>query len=146
MSSPAPEAQDREEQRGRRRVQRRFLDAETRLRTRLQRETVRRQGRSRAERLCVVAAVSPPPDHHGRVAFVISKRYDKKAVVRNRARRLFRETYRRLRPVLKPAWIVFIPRYGMRKARLAEVMRDVEKACRTLGLIDADPESGARDE
>jgi len=112
-----------------------FLDATTRLRTRFQRDYVRNHGNSRGGKCCVVAAVTPPPDGCGRVAFVISRRYCTKAVTRNRARRLMRETYRRLRPLLKPAWLVLIPRYRMQNAGLADVTEDVVAGCRALGLL-----------
>ena len=116
-----------------------FLDAETRIRTRAQREYVRSHGQSRAGKCCVVAAVAPPPDGAQRVAFVISRRYCTKAVTRNRARRLMRETYRQLRPALKLSWLVLIPRYRMQNARLADVAKDVTHACRALGLLETEP-------
>ena len=125
------------------RRRRRFLDADSRLRTRSQREHVRNNGISRGGRFCVVAATLPPPDGQMRVVFVISRRYDTKAVIRNRARRLLREAYRQLRVDLKPAWLVLIPRYRMRTAHMPEVAADMREGCRILGLLSARSGAGA---
>ena len=73
-----------------------------------------------------------PPDGMGRAAFSISRRYSKLAVERNRARRLFREVYRRLYPQLPAAWVVFIPRHKMLSAKLDEVLEDAARAAQTL--------------
>ena len=77
-----------------------------------------------------------PPDGMGRAAFSISRRYSKLAVERNRARRLFREVYRRLREHLPIAWVVFIPRHKMLSAKLDDVLEDASRLTRSL-LEDA---------
>ncbi|HPY90911.1 MAG TPA: ribonuclease P protein component, partial [Lentisphaeria bacterium] len=56
------------------------------------------------------------------------------AVTRNRARRLFRETYRQLYPALPPVWLLFIPRHTLKKAKLADVVGDVLGLVERLGL------------
>ena len=65
-----------------------------RLRTRNDIALVRDSGRKFVGRLCVVGA-AVAPDGCRRVVFITSRRYHKHAVVRNRARRLFREAPRR---------------------------------------------------
>lgn len=111
------------------------LCPQTRLRTRAHLECVRQQGSRDAGPLCVVAAVRPPPDAQGRVAFVVSRRYSPKAVVRNRARRLLREAYRQTVAQLQPAWIVLIPRHRLQQARMQDVLADMQTSCRRLGLL-----------
>ena len=93
---------------------------------------VRSKGHSFAGRYCVVNILELPPDGIGRAAFSISRRYSKLAVERNRARRLFREVYRRLFPRLPVAWVVFIPRHRMLSAKLDEVLEDAARAAQTL--------------
>jgi ribonuclease P protein component len=68
------------------------------------------------------------------VAFVISRRYSRKAVVRNRARRLFREAYRRLLPDLSDAWLLFLPRHHMQRAKMQDVLVELQGHLRTMGL------------
>lgn len=113
------------------------LGPTSRLRTRFQLDWMRQHGRKEVPRLCVVSVVAPPPDGCARVAFVVSRRYSRKAVVRNRARRLLREAYRQLFPALAPAWVVLIPRVRLQDARMQEVLADLTVACRRLGLLSA---------
>jgi ribonuclease P protein component len=101
-------------------------------------DTVRASGRSRAGRLCV-AIVAPAADGQRRVAFVISRRYSRKAVVRNRARRLFREAYRRLLPGLADGWLLFLPRHYMQQAKMQDVLAELQGHLRALGYW-AEPE------
>jgi ribonuclease P protein component len=98
-------------------------------------DCVRHQGRRAPGRLCVAAALTPPPDGQARVAFVVSRRYSPKAVVRNRARRLLREAYRQVRPGLTSAWLVLIPRQRMQPVRMQDVLADLRSVCRQLGLL-----------
>ena len=93
---------------------------------------VRAKGHSFAGKYCVVNILEMPPDGMERAAFSISRRYSKLAVERNRARRLFREVYRRLFPRLPVAWVVFIPRHRMLSAKLDEVLEDAARAAQTL--------------
>jgi len=99
-------------------------------------DAVRASGQSRAGRLCVAIA-APPQDGHRRVAFVISRRYSPKAVVRNRARRLFREAYRRLLPDLRDGWLIFLPRARMQQAKMPDVLRELQGHLRSLGYWSA---------
>ena len=106
-----------------------------RLRTQAHLAWVKRRGRSRAGSLAVMAVVVPPPDGARRVAFVISRRYSPLAVVRNRARRLFREAYRLLVADWSPAWVVLIPRARMRTARMEDVREDLYRHGVALGVL-----------
>lgn len=69
------------------------------------------------------------------MAFVVSRRYSPKAVVRNRARRLLREAYRQTAADLQPAWLVLIPRARLQRARMQDVLADLRLACGRLGLL-----------
>ncbi|OGV75405.1 MAG: hypothetical protein A3K19_12840 [Lentisphaerae bacterium RIFOXYB12_FULL_65_16] len=64
---------------------------------------------------------------------VISRRYSLRAVDRNRARRLLREAYRVLFPRLLPAWLVLIPRHGIRRVKLSPVLAELEHLLNGLG-------------
>ena len=108
------------------------FSAESRLRTQAHMNMVRASGQSRAGRFCV-AITAPPEDGHRRVAFVISRRYSRKAVTRNRARRLFREAYRRLLPELRDGWLLFLPRNHMQHAKMQDVLAELQGHLCTLG-------------
>jgi ribonuclease P protein component len=100
---------------------------EARLRTRQQLDWVRRHGVKRVGRRCVIVVALDPPDGGLRTAFLISRRFSRKAVVRNRARRLFREVFRRLAPALPSMWLLFIPRAHLIGAGLSDLERDVTR-------------------
>lgn len=104
----------------------------SRLRTRAELGYVREQGVRRAGRLCVVCRAESR-DGRRRCTMVISRRYSKRAVDRNRARRLLREAYRTLFPRLQPAWMVLIPRHGMRQVKLSPVLAEIERLLDGLG-------------
>ena len=105
-----------------------------RLRTRNDIALVRDSGRKFVGRLCVVGA-AVAPDGCRRVVFITSRRYHKHAVVRNRARRLFREAYRQLCPLMKPAWLALVPRRHMESAKMADVLAELRQAGRELGFL-----------
>ena len=112
-----------------------------RLRSRLQLEAVRQGGASSAGRLCVVVVLKTPPDTSRRVAFLISRRFSLLAVERNRARRLFRECWRRLWSRLtSPCWMTLIPRRGIKRALQPQVQAEVEGHLRRLGIPLTPPE------
>ena len=112
----------------------RLLRRDSRLRTRHQLSYVRTRGLSRSGKRCVVCAVEPC-DGRARLAITVSRRYSRKAVSRNRARRLLREAYRRLFPELKPAWIVLLPRRHMQGARLDDVLPELRRLFCDLRLL-----------
>jgi len=106
-----------------------------RLRSRIQLDAVRNSGSSAAGRLCVVALLKTPPDGTRRVAFLISRRFSLLAVERNRARRLFRESWRRLYSRLPESiWISLIPRRGIKKALQPQVQSEIEQLLYRMGV------------
>ena len=102
-------------------------------------DLVRRSGTTVAGLYCVVNVLKTPPDGASRAAFSISRRYSKLAVERNRARRLFREVYRRMSSELAGFWVVFIPRHKMKTAKMGDVLDDA-RGC--FGRILADWANG----
>jgi len=76
-----------------------------------------------------------PPDGQRRAAFLLSRRFDHNAVVRNRARRLLREVFRLLFPELPPVWMLFIPRQAIKEAKMQDVLSEARRACQRLKLL-----------
>ena len=93
---------------------------------------VRLKGHSSAGKYCVVNILEMPPDGMRRAAFSISRRFSKLAVERNRARRLFREVYRRVYGSLPIAWVIFIPRHRMLSAKREDVLRDASRCIQAI--------------
>ena len=71
-----------------------------------------------------------------RVGFVVSKRVDKKAVTRNRVRRLLREAYRQNKGKLKEGRdLVLVAREGAGELSFLEMQEALLKLFRKAGLI-----------
>lgn len=98
-------------------------------------DLVKSRGESRVGRFSIVVMLKTPPDNGFRVAFLISRRYDRLAVQRNRARRLFREVFRLLQPDLVPVWLLLIPRRSMHTAKMQDVLLEVQKVLRRHGCL-----------
>lgn len=71
-----------------------------------------------------------------RMTVVISKKVDKRAVVRNRCRRRVREAFRPLLPQLEPGFDILIYiKQDMGNVLFETVTSDVTQGCRKLGLL-----------
>ncbi len=89
---------------------------------------------SQTGKFCIVVVLKTPPDGQRRVAFLISRRYDRLAVRRNRARRLFREVFHQIYDELSPVWMLLIPRHRMNSAKMPEVLAEVRQMAGRLQL------------
>ncbi len=114
----------------------RAFAASVRLRNQAQMNYVRANARHFPGRYCVLLAAKPREDGR-KVGIVNSRRFSRKAVVRNRARRLLREAYRMLLPLLADQWILLIPRHAIQKRKLPEVLNDLACLCRKAGILEA---------
>ena len=90
-------------------------------------QMVKQQGEKSVGRYSILLKVETPPDACCRAAFLISRRFDLLAVVRNRARRLYREVFRILFPEMKPVWLIFIPKRGIKGAKMQDVLADTRR-------------------
>lgn len=69
-----------------------------------------------------------------RAGVICGKKYSLLAVRRNRARRLVWESFRQLKAAIMPCRLVFIPRRRMRDAGCREVMAEMERHLKKLGV------------
>ncbi|MEQ8821837.1 MAG: ribonuclease P protein component [Sumerlaeia bacterium] len=89
-------------------------------------------------RKCLVFKAERRDDEHTptRMGLVVSRRVDKRAVGRNRIKRLLREAFRRMHGELAPGWdIVVIARFGAREANYADLRREFRACARQLGIL-----------
>jgi len=103
-------------------------------------DLVKRTGISLTGRYCVLICLKTPPDGQRRVAFLISRRFSLLAVQRNRARRLFREVFRRIYPSLLPVWMLLIPRRRILDAKMQDVLEEVRSLLSRSELYQEPPE------
>lgn len=88
-------------------------------------DAVKNGGVKLVGRYSIVLMLANPPDGARRAAFLISRRFDLLAVVRNRARRLYREAFRMMFDDLPPVWLLFIPKRGIKGKKLDDVMPEI---------------------
>ena len=94
---------------------------------------VKANGTSLKGRYFIINVVAAP-DHKTRLGIIVSKRFNNKAVKRNRARRLIRECFRLLQHGCKePIWIVIIARKMLHDASLQDVQKDFIKQLQNDG-------------
>ena len=100
---------------------------ESRLRNSAQLRQVREQGEKMVGRLMMIRVLSPAPDQHVKTAIIISRHFSTKAVLRNRARRLFREALRELFPELGVCWVTITPRQYIKGKMEQDVAAELRK-------------------
>ena len=87
----------------------------------------------------LVAAVTKSENGSLQAGVICGRKFCIKAVVRNRARRLVWESFRNLKPLIKPGRLVFIPRQRIKHAKCADVTAEMTKLLKKLNML-RDPE------
>jgi ribonuclease P protein component len=100
---------------------------ETRLRNSAQLRLVREKGEKMVGRLMMIRVLSPAPEQQLKTAILISRHFSTKAVVRNRARRLFREALRERFPELVACWLTVTPRQYIKGRKEQDVAAELRK-------------------
>jgi len=67
---------------------------------------------------------------------ICSRKFDKRAVRRNRARRLIFESFRLLKQRILPCQMVFIPRREIADLRMQDVMSEMERMLAKANLLN----------
>jgi len=102
---------------------------------------VRDEGQKVVGRYMVLGYL-PAPDQRPRLGFIVSRKYDRRAVQRNRARRLLRESYRLLRSqISRDLWFVAIARHGLHDRSQPEVQAELSRLLRRLDALTPDAAS-----
>jgi len=96
-------------------------------------ERLKEHGTRYASGDCVLS-VSGSPDGRLRCGVICGKKFSKKAVVRNRARRLLWESFRLLKPKIAICHMVLIPRQPIKGRKQQEVQTSLQALLRKAGL------------
>ncbi|MFA6814969.1 MAG: ribonuclease P protein component [Lentisphaeria bacterium] len=113
----------------------RSFGPDARLRNRKMIDAVKTGGIQFTGKYSVILVKTAPPDKQCRASFLISRRFSLLAVRRNRARRLYRETFRLLFYQLRPCWILMIPRRKIQTAKMQDVYLEVKKFMSRSALL-----------
>ena len=74
----------------------------------------------------ILLVIAATPDDKLRYGVICGKKYSKKAVARNRARRLIKESYRLLKNgINKPVHFVFIARVAMKGKKMQDIQKEM---------------------
>jgi ribonuclease P protein component len=85
----------------------------------------------------LVLSYAKAPDEKRRIGIIVSKKYDKKAVQRNRAYRVIREAYRLIKSQVKEdVWLVIIARSYLHKRKTLEVQQEMLRLLKQENLVD----------
>ena len=97
-----------------------------RLKLKSEFSAVRDQAQKQVCFLAVMLYTGPDPaDQEPRCGVICSRKFDKRAVRRNRARRVLHEAFRLIRQELKPCRIIFIPRRPILDQKMQDVARQL---------------------
>ncbi len=119
---------------------RQTLPAQRRLRAPGQFARAREEGSRLACGTLILNWVAPRESSTGLRLGVVSSKKIGPATIRNRARRLLREAFRRHQHEINgPADIVLVARNSIARKTYAEVERDFLKALRQQGVLKANP-------
>ena len=81
---------------------------------------------------------APAKDGKLRWGVICSRRFDKRAVVRNRARRLLWESFRQLKSRINPCHVVLIPRRQIIKKKQQDVEKEMKYLLKKGKLLQKD--------
>ncbi len=109
------------------------LTSSDKLRLKSDFDFVRANGVKYVGRICILA-VAPSKDGALRGGVICGRKFSVKAVIRNRARRLLWESVRLLKPCLRTAHFVMIPRAGIKGLQQQEVQIQLEKLFKKAGI------------
>ena len=113
-----------------------MLKKEFRLRKQKDFENVFKRGVYSSEKFLTLKVIKNELSF-SRFGFVVSKKISKKAVERNRVKRLMSESIRLSQEKIKPGYdAVFISRVGMVGKTFEETKKSVEKLLKRSGLLE----------
>ena len=114
-----------------------FLRKENKLKNKSDFDFVKENGRRFSNSFYTLLAVSGPEQVPDGVRFgvICSRKFHKRAVVRNRARRIISEAFRLMKPRMTPCRIIVIPRKPIFHATMPEVREKLEQSLMQAGCL-----------
>ena len=101
---------------------------------------IREDGKKQVSPSVIMLYLGPetldPADTDAKCGVICSRRFDKRAVYRNRARRLLYEAFRTLMQDLLPCRIIFIPRRNILQLKMQDVAENMRRVLRRADLLN----------
>lgn len=111
------------------------LSQESRLKLKSEFDAVKNNGRRVTSRYFTALVSGQEFGISRKCGVICSRKFDKRAVRRNRARRLVREAFRLLLPEIAPCGIVVIPRREILRVKMQVVKAELAKALTKAGMM-----------
>jgi len=111
------------------------LSQESRLKLKSEFDAVKNNGRRVTSRYFTALVSGQEFGISRKCGVICSRKFDKRAVRRNRARRLVREAFRLLQPEIAPCGIVVIPRREILRVKMQVVKAELAKALTKAGMM-----------
>lgn len=97
---------------------------------------LKENGKSTVGKLMVMSH-APAPDGKRRLGIIVTKKFNKRAVKRNRAYRVIREAYRLIKESVKECtWLVIIARKNLEDKSAAEVQQELLELLQGEKLVE----------
>lgn len=100
---------------------------------------VREDGKKQVSSSAIMLYLGPEtiedPDGTVKCGVICSRRFDKRAVYRNRARRLLYEAFRSVMQDLLPCRIIFIPRRAILQLKMQDVAANMRRLLQKADLL-----------
>ena len=109
------------------------LKSSDKLRLKSEFAYVRERGKKFVGRYCVLVAAQPS-DGKLRCGVICGKKFSKKAVTRNRARRILWESFRLLKPKTAPCHMILITRKFIADIKQQDAQSEVKRLLKQAGL------------
>lgn len=111
-------------------------DADGRLKLKSEFDAVKQNGKRVVTRYFIALVSNGEFGILRKCGIICSRKFDKRAVRRNRARRLVKESFRLLREEIEPCGIVIIPKREILRLKMQEVRAELARALTRAGVKD----------
>ncbi|HJO96124.1 MAG TPA: ribonuclease P protein component [Victivallales bacterium] len=109
------------------------LSSNNSLRLKSEFDNVRRNGKKYVSKYFLLI-FTDSIDNKLKYGIICGRKFSKKAVTRNRVRRLIKESFRLINAQLKVNHIVFIPRKSMINSKMQDIHKEMINSCKKVGL------------
>lgn len=86
---------------------------------------VKQNGIKSVSKSFILLYILPPPDGKRRIGIICGRKFDKRAVTRNRVRRLFKESFRLIKNQAALSHMLFIPRKGAEQRKAQYIQHEM---------------------
>lgn len=107
---------------------------------------VKQNGIKYTSKTFLMLYISPPPDENRRIGIICGRKFDKRSVIRNRVRRLFKESFRLIKNQIKPAHMLFIPKKGTEQCKAQDIQIEMIEAFEKTKLWKEIPKTQKKQE